>query len=226
MKLTQEEKELETLERIDGKYVWNQLTSILNFEKGFFYTVKEVFFRPGKTIRHFISYDRKRLVKPISFIVITSFIYSVIVQYFDIEKQYVTQNGLDESNIGKLIQWIQKNYGYTNIMMGFSIAFFTKLFFKKSNYNFFEIIILICFIMGVGMLLFSVFTLLQGIFQIELLQISGLLSLIYTTYAITDFFDKTKIKNYFKSFASYVLGMISFYLIVVIIGYIIDLINK
>ena len=40
------------LERIDEKYIWNEISSVLNLEKGIFYTIKELFVRPGKTVRH------------------------------------------------------------------------------------------------------------------------------------------------------------------------------
>lgn len=222
----QNKENTQTLDRIDGKYIWREIISVLNFDKGIFYTIKEIFLRPGKTIREFLLYDRKRLVKPILFIIITSLIYAIINHYFKIEEQYIQQSGLENSTIGKLIKWIQNNYGYANILMGVFIAFFIKLFFRKFDYNFYEILILLCFVMGIGMLFFSIFSLIQGIFNIELFQIGGLAAFVYTTFAIADFYDKTKITNYFKSFAAYMVGMISFSLTIVFIGLTIDLIIK
>lgn len=222
----QEKESLKTLDRIDGKYVRNEIISILNFDKGIFYTIKEIFLRPGKTIREFLLYDRKRLVKPILFIIITSLIYTVISQYFQIEQQYIQQNGIESSAIGKLIEWIQEHYGYANIMIGFFIAFFIKLFFRKFDYNFYEILILLCFTQGIEMLIFSIFSLIQGVFSVELFQIGGLLAFVYVTFAIADFYGKTKVKNYFKSFVAYMLGMIFFFVTVILIGLIIDMIIK
>lgn len=222
----QNKENTQTLDRIDGKYIWREIISVLNFDKGIFYTIKEIFLRPGKTIREFLLYDRKRLVKPILFIIITSLIYAIINHYFKIEEQYIQQSGLENSTIGKLIKWIQNNYGYANILMGVFIAFFIKLFFRKFDYNFYEILILLCFVMGIGMLFFLIFSLIQGIFNIELFQIGGLAAFVYTTFAIADFYDKTKITNYFKSFAAYMVGMISFSLTIVFIGLTIDLIIK
>lgn len=215
-----------TLDRIDGKYLSREIISVLNLDKGIFYTIKEIFLRPGKTIQEFLLYDRKRLVKPIIFIIVTSLTYSIINHYFQIEEQYVRQSGLENSTIEKLIKWIRENYGYANILMGIFIAFFIKLFFRKFDYNFYEILILLCFVMGIGMLIFSFFSLIQGIFHIELFQIGGLLAFVYTTFAIADFYDKTKVKNYFKSFGAYMIGMVTFFIIVVFIGLIIDLIIK
>ena len=59
------------LKRIDGKYILSEIGSVFNFEKGILYTIRELLLRPGKNIQDFISKDRKRLVKPIVFIIIS-----------------------------------------------------------------------------------------------------------------------------------------------------------
>ncbi len=214
------------LKRIDGDYIRHEIEHLLHLDKGFFYTVKELFIRPGKSIREFLTDNRNRLIKPIIFIIVTSLIYSIINNYFHIEEQYIQQSGLENTTVGKLIKWMQEHYGYGNIILGIFIAFFIKLFFRKSDYNFYEILILLCFIMGVGMLVYSIFSLLQGFFHFNLFQIGGLFAIGYTTFAIADFYDRTKVKNYFKAFAAYMLGMIFCFVTLIFIGLIIDLITK
>ena len=57
MKETTNKKESEnprTLERINGKYIWNEIISVLIFEKGILFTLKELFIRPAYTIRWFL----------------------------------------------------------------------------------------------------------------------------------------------------------------------------
>ena len=133
---------------------------------------------------------------------------------------------LDEastSTSGLLIKWIQDHYGYGNILMGVFIAWWLKLFFRKYNFNFYEIIIMLCFVIGMGMLIFALFALIQGIFHIEVMQFAGILGFIYMTWAIGQFFDKSKITSYVKSFFAYALGSISFLIAILIIGTVIDL---
>ncbi len=214
------------LKRIDANYIKHEIEHVLHFEKGIFYTIKELIIRPGKNVREFFTENRNRLVKPIIFIIITSLIYTIINHYFHIEEQYIQQDGLDHSTIGKMMIWVQEHYGYANIILGIFIAFFIKLFFRKSYYNIYEIIILLCFIMGISMLIYSIFAAIQGLFHINIIQIGGILALVYTTFAIADFFDKTKVKNYFKALAAYILGMIAFLLSITLIGLSIDLIMK
>lgn len=215
------------LERINGHYIKHEIQHLFHFEKGIFYTIKELLIRPGRSVREFLTENRNRLVKPIFFIIVTSLIYTFVSNYFHIEKEYV--NNLSDrklSTTGSILKWVTDHYGYANILMGVIITFFVKLFFRKYNYNFYEILILLCFVMGIGMLIFSVFALLQGLTHNNLQGIAGISGLIYSTFAIADFFDRAKPANYIKSFFAYFLGMVIFMLLAGILGAIIDLTIK
>ncbi len=212
------------LHRIDGHYIIHEIEHVLHFEKGILYTVKELLINPGKNVRNFINENRVRLVKPIIFIIITSLIYSLVNHFFHIEDGYLKIDEVKLSTTGKIFKWVQDHYGYANIIMGIFIAFWTKLFFKKYSYNFFEILILLCFVMGMGMLIFALFALLQGLTKLNLMQYGGIVGIIYITWAIGSFFDKSKAINYFKAFAAYILGSLTAVLFAIAIGYLIDLI--
>jgi hypothetical protein len=133
----------------------------------------------------------------------------------------------EKSAILSIFKWISNNYGYANIFMAFLIAFWIKIFFRKHNYNFFEILILLFFLMGIGMLLFAFFGIISSIININVLDSGGaIIVFIYIFWGIGHFFGKKKITNYLKGLLSYIFGMISFALLTLIIGLIIDLINK
>ena len=215
-----------TLAKIDGSYIISEIVSVLNFDKGIFYTIKELLIRPGKNVHEFIHSDRKRLVKPIIFLIVCSLIYTIMVQLLKFEDGYVHAGGFGDSAVANVYEWIQKNYGYSNILMSIFIAFWIKLFFKKYNYNFFEIIILLCFIMGIGMLIYTTFGIIESITKIRVLHFGGIIGSIYTAWAIGQFFDKNKKLNYLKGIVAYILGMITFYFLAVILGLGIDIILK
>ena len=214
------------IKRIDGQYIAYEIGQVLNFERGFLFTIKELLIRPGENVRTFISENRSRLVKPILFIIVTSLIYSLINHFFHIEEGYVNFEEIKQSATVYIFQRIRDYYGYANIIMGIFIAFWTKLFFRKYNYNFFEILILLCFIMGIGMLIYAIFALVQGLTDIELMPIASIISVIYSAWAIGQFFDKSKFSNYVKAFFSYLLGFLTFSLTATLIGTLIDLIIK
>lgn len=210
------------IKRVDSHYILHEIQHVLHFEKGIFYTIKELFVRPGENIKEFIRDNRSRLIKPIIFIIITSLIYTSINHFFHIEKGYVSYNGPANSSLALIFEWVEGHYGYANIIMGVFIALWLKLFFRKADYNFFEILILLCFIMGMGMLIFSVFAIVEGIIKQNVLMISGITGLAYTIWAIGSFFNKRKITSYTNALFAYLLGMITFSISAIVLGLVID----
>lgn len=214
------------LKKIDGHYLIHEIEHVLHFERGILYTIKELFIQPGQTIKIYISENRSRLVKPVTFIIVASLIYTLIEHFFHIEDQYVQHDGLQKSSVGIILKWIQGNYGYANISIAAIVALWLKVFFKKYGYNFFELLIMLCFVTGIGMLLFALLAFIEGLFHIKLFLIAGILGVVYAIWAIGTFFDKKKISNYLKAFIAYSLGTLSFYIIIFTIGIIIDKLTK
>jgi hypothetical protein len=214
------------VKRVDSHYIWHEIQHILHLEKGFLYTLRELSIRPGKNVREFIADNRNRLVKPVIFIIITSLIYSTIVHFFHIEDQYVNFESGTATATKAIFAWVEAHYGYSNILMGVFIALWLKLFFKKHPYNFFEILILICFIMGMGMLIAALFSVAEALLKVKLMKISGVLLIIYISWAIGQFFDQKKLMSYVKAFTAYLLGMVTFTLIVMLTGFVADSLFK
>lgn len=215
-----------TLKRIDGKYIIHEIEHVVHFDRGILYTIKELLINPGQNIKNYLSENRTRLVKPIIFIVITSLIYTLINHFFHIEDGYIKYSETKMTATSSIFKWIQEHYGYANIIMGIFIAFWLKIFFRKFKFNFFEIIILLCFIMGIAMLIFSFFAIIQSVIHFEMMQIAAVVGIIYCTWAIGQFFDGKKLGSYVKAFFAYTLGMLTFSLTAIIIGVLIDLIVK
>lgn len=204
----------------------HEIEHVLHFERGILYTIRELVINPGQNIRNYLSENRSRLVKPIIFIIITSLIYSILTSFFHIEEKYVRFEGNEESAIAKIFKWVEGHYGYANIIMGIFITMWLKVFFRKFGYNFFEILILLCFVMGMGMLIFSVFSLLQGVLHIHLMNVGGILGIVYCTWAIGNFFGKERGIHYVKAFFAYILGMITFSVAAILLGVLIDIFAK
>jgi hypothetical protein len=215
-----------TLKRIDGHYIVHEIEHVLHFERGILYTIRELITNPGQNIKNYLSKNRSRLVKPIIFIIITSLIYTIVVSVLHIEKQYVDFEGGKSSTPYKIFGWIREHYGYANIIMGIFIAFWTKVFFRKHQFNFFEILILLCFVMGIAMLIYSIFALLAGLTTLKISQLGGLIGVLYCSWAIGQFFGKDKIFNYVKALFAYLLGMLTFTIITFLIGELIDIMIK
>ncbi|WP_249219752.1 DUF3667 domain-containing protein [Chitinophaga sp. HK235] len=201
----------------------HEIQHILHFEKGILYTIKALLLRPGQNIRAFVSEDRSRLVKPIIFIIVTSLIYTSITHFFHIEGNH---GGPAHSATTAIMSWIESHYGYSNIIMGIFIGFWLKLMCRKSGYNFFEILIMLCFVMGTGMLLFAVFALVEGITGTNLILLATAVVLIYCSWAIGQFLGGKKFASYLYAMIAYLLGMISFTASAILLGFLIDSFNK
>ncbi|WP_291285721.1 DUF3667 domain-containing protein [Flavobacterium sp.] len=215
-----------TLKRINGYYIVHEIEHVLHFERGILYTIKELITNPGQNIRNYLTENRSRLVKPIIFIIVTSLIYSVSNHFFHFQDGYMSFLDSQKTTTSAILKWVQVNLGYSNIMMGIFIALWTKLFFKKRDYNIFEILILLCFVMGIGMLIYAIFGLVYGLTHLNIMQFAGIAAFIYSTWAIGNFYDRGKASSYIKAFFAYILGMITFSLAIMIVGTLIDLVIK
>jgi len=182
-----------TLKRIDGHYIIHEIEHVLHFENGILFTVKELLIRPGQNVKEYISTNRSRLVKPIIFIIITSLIYTLMSHFFKLDDGYVKLGEDKKTSITLIFEWIQNHYGYSNIIMGIFIALWLKLFFRKHHYNFFEILILLCFVIGMDMLLLAGFVMIEGLTKLPVMKPASMLLLFYVAWAIGQFFDKSKI---------------------------------
>lgn len=205
------------LTRINGRYVASEIGSVLNFDKGIFYTIQELILRPGVTVRRFVREDRKRLVKPIIFLILTSFIYTVAQRILHFEDGYVSAD-VDEFPAKKIIDWVQSNYGYANIIMCVFSAMWAKLFFRKSEFNFYEVLILFFFTAGISMLIYTVFGIAESVTGYRVLHVAGVVGAIYSIWAIGRFFDRRKSSSYVKAFLAYFLSFMTFVLLIVVIG--------
>lgn len=214
------------LKRIDRHYIVHEIEHVLHFERGILYTIRGLMTNPGQNIRNYLGENRSRLVKPIIFIIVTSLMYTLLSHFFHIEDGYVKYHEQAKSTTGSIVKWVQDHYGYANIMMGVFIALWLKLFFRKSQYNIYEILIMLCFVMGMGMLIFSVFVVLQGLTHFNFMTIAGVAGTLYAVWAVGQFFDRVKVSSYFKALAGYVLGMISFWVVPILIGTLIDMVSR
>lgn len=214
------------LKRIDAHYIIHEVEHILHFEKGILFTVRELLIRPGQNVKDFLHNNRSRLVKPIIFLIVTSLIYSLASHFFHVEDGYVKMEDAKKSTSAIIFKWIQDHYGYSNILMGIFIAWWTKLFFRKQGYNIYEILILLCFAMGMGMLIFAVFAATQGLTHVKVMQVGGYVGVAYCAWAIGQFFDGRKVMSYVKALGAYILGMVTFFASAMLVGVLIDTLIK
>ena len=208
------------LRRIDIHYVLSEIGDFFLANKGMIYTIKKILINPGESVRRFISEDRYRFVKPITFLLITSLLFTLVNHIFKIDylTQYNNTSQTQMRTMSQISRWILENRGYAAIIIGLLMAFWLKLFFRKSGYNLFEIFILLCFVSGITSVWMSVVSFFQGILHLNLLMGSILVSLIYHFWAIGQFFDGKKAVSYIKAILSWVVGVMAICIILSIVA--------
>jgi len=186
----------------------NEIGSVLNFERGIFYTIREMFLRPGATTRKFIAGDRDTIVKPILFLIICSLVYSAGQHFLNYETGYIRFDTKDQVNtpiVVDIFEWFSQNYGYANILMTIIIALWIRVFFRMYTYNYYEIFVLLCYVMGVSVLIYSLLGVFENIIDMSVLHVGKFVVFVYSSWAIGQFFDGSKKMNYLKGFLSYLL---------------------
>ncbi len=213
-----------SLQRIDAHFISHEIQHLLHFEKGFLFTVKELLLRPGKSIREFLFEDRNKYVKPLIFLIFSSVIFTIIVHFFHLDFSFFNIDRIEplkgKIRAKEIGDWTNSHFGYTNLIIGIFIGFWIKIFFKKLDYNIFEIIVLLCFALGEAILILGIFVFSASLFKSSVLALIGIfLFYAYTIWAIGQFFGEKKPMNYLKSAMTYVLGNASFLITLIVIAY-------
>jgi len=206
------------LKKIDKYYIIQEFGDFFFANKGMVYTVKNVFIRPGDSVKRFITEDRYRFVKPITFLFLVTLIYALAVHLFNINTDYMINVDFGEDiTISPVVKWLMENPRYIITIMALFIAFWLKIFFRKAGYNFFEIFILMCFVTGISTLIDTIGAIIHKGTNWQLMQIAIFINLIYVIWAIGQFFGKKKVASYVKAFLSYTLGTLSLGILIAII---------
>lgn len=217
------------LKRINKSYALEELLNLIGIEKGFFFTCKELLIRPGIAIQEYIHKNRQKITKPVTFLVLTSVLYTLISNYLKTENQYSKFLGkvYGDSSMNTIMNWIQENYGYANLLMILPITLSSMLLFRKYKYNFYETFVLICFVMGMGMLIFSLEPILNWFSPNTFIineNIVLMIAFLYMGWAIGKSYENKAI-NYIKGFFAYSLGFITFQIITSLIAITYDIIT-
>lgn len=218
------------IHRIDKSYLTQELLKLIGYERGFLYTAKGLLLRPGKVIREYIQEDRQKITKPITYLILTSLIYTFISHYFktDMIQNEMLKRMYGDSLTYQLFYWVQNNYGYANLLLLVPITLWARFLFGDYKYNLYETFVVMSLVMAEGMLLYTLHVVLNFTFPtIALLNefIMGFIMLVYLTWSIGQFYEGKRL-SYFKALLSYVLGMTTFQVVIVIVGTILSIVLK
>lgn len=169
------------VKRINFSYLVHEINHLLHLESGFLYTVKELSIRPGKLVRNFILNDRTKATKPLIFLIFSGTIFTLLFHFLHIDFIFFSlgdNNGGIDQYLKKeaITNWLNGHIGYACLLIGITIAFWIAIFFKKHQYNIYEIIVLLCYSMGQALLIITLFTIAGQITKLSILTTIGIMS--------------------------------------------------
>jgi hypothetical protein len=208
--------------KINVHFLWHDIQhGLLHFDKGILYSLKQLFTRPGHSIREFIEGKRVRHFKPISLVVVLATLYGLLYHYFHID----TFNDVQDPNLDFVFfnEWFATHFSWITIATIPIYTVGTYLVFRNQGYNFVEFFVL------------NTFKAAQRI-SVQLLTIPAMIFLnhtlhmqqyTYTMYIIgvilifwtnIQFFNKiSKTKVFFLSILSHFIFLICFFIIISIV---------
>ena len=128
--------------KINFHFLWHDIQhSLLHFDDGIPYSVKQLFTRPGHSIREFIEGKRVRHFKPVSLVVVLATLYGVLHHFFNVHLyQNISNNltlGMDNYN-----EWLTTHFSWITIATIPLFTIGTYICFRKQGYNFVEYFVL------------------------------------------------------------------------------------
>lgn len=204
-------------DRISSTHLLSEILSILNFDKGFFYTVKVLTINPGEAINHYLNGQRKRLVGPITFLLIATILYSFTERYFQYPQNFIAIffSGFGSlkyffEDTGALNQWLmpilEKNLIFSSLLALFLMADYAWRFFYNLGINFIETLVVQSYILGMAILFFTIlFPFSNG--HIAFLYIGFSVYIVYAGYVFYQMFKPLKKNNAWKGAWSVIAGI-------------------
>jgi hypothetical protein len=174
-------------------------------EKGILFTIKELFTRPGHSIREYIQGKRIKHFKPISLVLLLAGILGLLSHYFhfgilnDTLKIHGTGSKAEEvqESFNQVSEWVSSHYALVSLLLLPVYTLGTFFSFRKKGYNFIEHLVLNAFLTSqrlvLRIVLFPFFNLLNGTDELDFFSgIVNTVIFILTFWTFVQFFNATK----------------------------------
>lgn len=191
--------------KINYKSVIQELFQAVFFIKnGFLFTLKELFLRPGSTIRAYLYGQRKRYFKPVVYVIILSSFYYLSIRLVgesiwlenivadmmeNVDSSINISIGEEKVVVPELFIWLSKNYTYLVLLSIplFSLASWIAFWHFKVNY--FEHFVINLYITGQQAFISAVILLINAPFKSDFLEfLSSFLAVLYVYFVYWKFF--------------------------------------
>jgi hypothetical protein len=187
--------------RISLANLLNEISdSVLQVNRGFFYTLIQLSSRPGNTLADYLDGRRKSHFKPVAYLLVLSTLYFFIAQWFDqstmIDDIFMGWlNRETELNPGAELpgfaSWLLSHYAYLALLLVpvFSLSSYIAFYTFKKNYL--EHLVVNCYITGHLAVIYSLFIVGGTVAGSDLMKmLSYFAAFTYTFWVFTQLFSK------------------------------------
>jgi len=214
-----------------------------SIEKGFIHTFKLLFLKPGVIINEYISGKTKKYFNPLKYVILIAGLFAFLIattNVFDISYQSakdvvhnnnelpkqaeeINQNN-DKTALfeNKMVEYLKKYINLIPLLLIPFTSLITKWFYRSKNLFYGEFLIINCFIFAQTFVITILFLIPLVLIIPFLASYYPLLSLFasitYLIYALHKTFTGSPIINVIKGFFIYVLGIVFFWLFIIIIS--------
>ena len=208
--------------KINAHFLWHDIQhGLLHFDAGIPYSLKQLFTRPGHSIREFIEGKRVKHFKPLSLVAVLGALYGFLCHYYEIN--LFANSGDSDLDLQDFGEWMATHFAWTTIA---TIPFYTigtSIAFRKQGYNFFEFFVLNTFKASqrlfVQILTFPVLLYLNSTNHLDRFStLTYLLGIILIFWTNIQFFNKmSKTKAFFLTVLSHIIFLTCFSILVAIV---------
>lgn len=230
--------------QLNAHFLWHDIQhGLMHFDKGIMFSLKELFTRPGATIREYLEGKRVWHFKPLSMLILLATVYGLLYHFFHI--------GFDKSSFGKgfnegfnhtganspfkinleaINDWIASHYALIALVQLPFYALASRIAFLKSGYNYVEHLVMNAFLasqrMAVHIALFPLYIAFNQ--SDTLLIISTITSFIdfgLLLWGYRSFFSRYSTpKAVLLTILSYLLLAVVMFTVIIIAGFIIGIV--
>jgi hypothetical protein len=132
--------------KLNLHYLWHDIQhGLFHFDSGIAYTVKQLFTRPGHSIREFIEGKRVKHFKPVSLVMVLATAYIALIHLLHIELYVDTYDTLSSNshiNVEQFKEWMASHFAWITLAFIPLHTIGTVICFRKQGYNFIEYFVL------------------------------------------------------------------------------------
>lgn len=227
-------------QRINFSYLVDEFSNgVLQVNRGILFTVKELFTRPGHSIREYLEGKRKQHFRPLAFVLLVSAVY-VFMSYLSgvntivgdilngmLESSKTHSNSFETDSLIEIMKWFRKNDIYFTLAIIPIFSFASFISFKNANYNFFEHLVLNSYITGQQMIIYLIYYVVIYLTNSHsktdyLINIPLFLPILYLFWTFHQFFSSKKLlTKVLHTILTYFLFSISIYVLLFFLALII-----